>query len=344
MLIRPKIIPYESFQSYLYRLLAVNGLKYLAFGAFLSRNVAPIKSQKLCDRKKIKRYVATTTKQDAILNSVDLSEIAYQHPKIVYLSTIKVCPICYQNQNILPAFWYFKHYVTCATHKTLMIDSCTSCSTQFTEDTFISGHCQNCKMALIIQSETKVEVDVYSSLIHHHFSGANLGSDQYISLIYEYLIKAPDQDLGADTVLGYLSYFRHTKKHERNYTNIERHDRQLARLQILNDADAVRDILLQVAKVHVNANKNSARDIFFPISELVGKKGGNYFIQILRDLLTSNEPEINELSAGGNWLAKIFSLEKDLFNKFIKENFKHVLYRQNLPIKFLNQVLTAYEE
>ena len=284
MLIRPKIIPFESFQSYLYRLLAVNGLKYSAFGPFVSRNVAPIKSQKLSDRKKIQRYVATTTRQDAILNSVDLSEIAYQHPKIVYLSTIRFCPTCYQNQHILPAFWYFKHYVTCAIHETLMIDSCTSCSTQFTEDTFISGHCQNCKVALINQSETKVKLDAYSSLIHHHFSDANLGNEQYISLIYEYLINFPEQEIGADAVLEYLSQYKNTKKHERNYTNIERYDRQLARLQMLTDTDVVRGVLLQVAKIHVNAGRDSARDIFFPISKLVGKKGGDHFIQVLRDL------------------------------------------------------------
>jgi len=305
LLIRPKITASESLQSYLIRLARMNGYTYKAFSAGLSANSKPHRSMKLADRQEIRSLI----EEIADPNSSELTDVwecAHYQKQIFDYSRIKFCNLCYQEEGVLPPYWWLKNYLMCTKHKALLVDSCSHCNTRLNEDSFIKEQCSNCEAGFQSFQHKICEPDSYSALLEKTFSSFVGNSIQFLLLHNESARKTFIQHNIGSFLLKGIQGQTTSRDNRRNFSVEELSQSQHDCQELINES--IREALIKyLSKIKMETSK-AIPSALSPILDLLNEPEGACFKDALTQILLTPPDELENWPLEVSWLEKIMDI------------------------------------
>ncbi|GLX84305.1 hypothetical protein tloyanaT_05570 [Thalassotalea loyana] len=346
LLIRPRAIPKESFQSYLIRLARENGYKYKAFSSGITANSKPHRSFKPEDRTDIQFLISNIADNNA-RNLVDVWECGFYFKHLFDYSRIKICPKCYTNEKVLPPYWWLKNYLICDEHQLLLIDSCGNCNTRFNEDSIAYGHCMECGLEIEHNKSAELNSGMFDKKLHSVCAAEEMNTSRFRELIsneveqiyvhYQicsYLLKE---------VLNRDKYINHRRTLDIYSLYTEQKE-----IQSIVKNDALGQLMYEALCSYRARGGKGVSSLINPIFKLIMSHQGHLYRATLVKLLIEEPKDLADWAIGLNWLEKLLSIDANNLRNFVKEYSPNLEEKSQGPfavlIRDLNLVMSEYSK
>lgn len=346
LLIRPRINPKESFQSYLIRLARSNGYKYTAFSSAITEKSKPHRSFKPEDRSEIRSLIAKIADSNAN-NLVDVWESGFYFKHLFDYSRIKVCLKCYDSEKVMPPYWWLKNYLVCDEHQLLLVDSCSNCKTRFKEQSIVKGQCLECGFEIDHNKSAEVDSEIFDKKLHRLFSEEIISSGQFREM------------LSADVEPIYVhyqicSYFMKEIHSRDKYINhrktLDIHDLycvQSETQKIVGDGKVSKLICDALGAYRANSGKGLSSFIS-PVFKLIMSVNGSLYKAELIKVLIKAPEGLGDWIVGLKWAEKLLSIEANNLKEFVQCYFPELEAKNQgtyaVLIRDLNFLLTEYSK
>jgi hypothetical protein len=346
LLIRPRVNPKESFQSYLIRLARSNGYKYTAFSSAITARAKPHRSFKPEDRNDIQSLIAKIADNNA-RNLVDVWECGYYFKHLFDYSRIKICLKCYGSEKVIPPHWWLKNYLVCVEHQLLLVDSCSNCKTRFNEQSFVKGQCLECGLEIDHNKSAEVDSEIFDKKIYSLFSEEKTSSSLFRGI------------LSADVEQIYVhyqicSYFLKEIHSRDKYINhrqtLDIHDLycvQSETQKIVDDGKVSELIGDALCAYRANSGKGISSFIAPVFKLIMSANGGLYKAELIKVLIKAPEG-LGDWVVGLKWVEKLLSIEANNLKEFVQSYFPELEAKNQgtygVLIRDLNFLLTEYSK
>lgn len=345
LLVRIRPNKSESFQTYCNKLAQSNGYNFSAFTAQIGREAKRYKSTVQDDRKEIVDLIATITGYQEVADVVDLQACYHTHKSFIDYTRIKICPYCIGNGK-LPLYWSLKNYLVCASHKTQMIDVCSTCEVKLSEESLRQSCCVECLKPLNEMSSSPEILDQYSNLVYRAFSDFQ-GSTLDFTQVIDSQLRQPLEEL---IVLEHIhdkleGLDRTQEKKKRLFTLNELHRKQLACDQIAQDKSNIRSMLLRYVLLQVSSGHVNFSIALVEIINMLKYQGAERVKEAFNEILFQPHQQIEHLVVGILWLEKHLYISSKALVEFAKNNCSNLILKtQGQPSIQLRDVKYLVQE
>jgi len=297
LLIRLAPKSHETFFSYVYRLCRVNGLTFEAFSFLVKREVGlQLMSSKLEDRQSIKVTISKIVNGKFNLKVFNERDFKQEFPELFEYQKIKICPVCFEEEQVINFKWPFKHYLVCETHNVLLVDRCGACNKLFDKKALINHKCSYCKNVLCPVPPKTAQVDSLTSFIGcfkpsvEHSELSTL--QRNVRKLYPYGML-----LFSDSYRNWLN--------SKNTRVDKLHEIQIRLISFYNDKSRVYQEIYRYIETTPGNIAEKFEEYYY------SNLRGSHYIEFKADLLTvlfMHSDSFTEFKVTLNWLEKIFDI------------------------------------
>jgi hypothetical protein len=262
-------------------------------------------------------------------------------------SRIKSCPKCLEQENILLPYWSLKNYLVCTKHKVVLIDSCSRCDVRFEEQSYVKGHCIECKLEIQENRVDYVKLGSFDQMIYDKLLEFSVDSNRYKKILSE------------DIQFIYVNYqicsylikvFENKSKyvtHRRTLTIASMYEAQKEIQQII-DEGKVSKLLLDSLFEHRNKTSKGISSFITPVFKILMTQHGSLYKAELINMLKDAPNGLGDWPIGLNWVEKLLSIKANDLKVFTKESFPNIEVKCQGPfavlIRDLNSLLSEYSK
>jgi hypothetical protein len=336
LLIRPKPFLNECMQSYILKVCRANGWNFDAFKTHVTTNVASLHSTKSKDRESISNYLKFSTGYDSVALLEDVWGYVESHRTIFDLARHKVCPFCYKESNTAPAYWFFKSYLTCIQHSTLMVDSCWQCNQKYSQDSLIKLKCEDCHASIFDGAPNEVQADKYSQSIYSLFAGSQETYGNNLKIIKNHIIPIESELSVLKSLTANFSNDSSGNRQTRRFSTIE--ELYLKQIKCSNLIKIDGALSKKVTKVIKELYQSGLRDVgqmTVSIRPYTSDKGAKPVFDALKEFVISCPLELSELKVGIKWLENLLGIENGELKLLAENEFPQYLIRTQGSSSFL---------
>jgi len=346
LLIRPKVNPEESLQSYLIRLAQANGYKYSAFSSAITANSKPHRSFKADDRRIIQSLIAQISDPNAI-ELTDVWECASYNKNLFDYTRTKICLDCYNDKEILPPRWRLRNYLCCSQHKVLLIDCCSKCEEKFEEDTFVKGYCLSCELP-INEMQTKSVPNELCSIDTQSMLDTFVGNTaKFCSFIDINLKQHYFNTHLCSIMLNEINDNHLPFSHRRSYSISELYDFYAQIFSLLNNGclkNLICDYLRKMKLVKGKAFGTALSSIY---SDVISEEGKIFKTEIT-NVLMNPPPDMSNWPVHVKWIEKFFNIPSDALKNLVTSELEEYELKiqgsTSISIKDVNILLSEYAD
>jgi hypothetical protein len=347
LLVRVRPLKNESLQSYCMKLAQSNGYHFSAFCTQIGKESKRYKSTKIDDRKEIVQLITDISGYEEVGDVVDFQACYKTHKSFVDYARIKICPKCIKNHD-LPLYWSLKTYIVCVDHQIPMIDKCSSCNSNITEESLIKSCCIECLTPLNEMSSDKVKIDHYSEMCHTAFSTFQGDTLAFTNTIENTLRLGLEELIILKHVYGELcGQYRAQEKKRRLFSLGELREKQLACGVIAQDINNVRGALVKYAELKILAGHINLGSAFIEVIQMFKYQGAKRVKEVFESILFSPPKEIDNIGVGINWLEKYFDIPPDNLVDVVKNSCSNFILktqgRESILLKDVKLVVETYD-
>jgi hypothetical protein len=336
LLIRPKPFFNECMQSYILRVCRANGWNFDAFKTHVTTNVAPLHSTKSTDRELIANYLKSSTGYDVVTLLEDVWAYVDSHRTIFDLARQKICPACYKESNAAPTYWFFKSYLTCVKHNTLMVDSCWQCNHQYSQNSLIKLECDECHASIFDGDPIKVQADEYSQSIYSLFAGRQETNDNNLKRIKNHIIPIESELSVLKSLTTNFSNDSSGNRHTRRFSPIaELYRKQKNCSDIIHIENALSKKITDVIHELYQGGLRDVGKMTVSIKPYTSDKGAKPVFDALKEFVISCPKELSELKVGIKWLENLLGIENGELKLLAENEFPQYLIRTQGSSSFL---------
>jgi hypothetical protein len=306
----------------------------------MSKQVAPLHSTKEDQRQSIVNYLQEQTKHANVADLIDVWQLADKYRSSLDMARVKVCTSCLKNSDAIPAHWYLKRNLVCVIHKKLMVDTCTSCDTRISHDSYIVMACETCGLQLKDIESDELELDRFSGQVHNIFASINKDTLGFESNL-KGDIKPIESELSVlHSIVELLSRESTRNRNTRRFSSlIELYQKQLKCSQISENEMVLQTSLGAVIKELYEAGHYDIGYIITPIMPYLNDPGSQHIFDVLRNLIINPPEGTSGLRVGVKWLEKLFGLQKGTLVFFAKTELSDYLIKsQGSPSLLVSHV------
>jgi hypothetical protein len=323
-------------QSYILRICRANGWKYDAFKTHVAKYIAPLQSTKSKDRELIAYYLKSRTGYDVVALLEDVWAYVDSHRTMFDLARNKICPSCYKESYAVPTYWFFKSYLTCVKHNTLMVDSCWQCNHQYSQNSLIKLECDDCHASIFGGATNEVQADKYSQSIYSLFTGSQENHDNNLKRIKNHIIPIESELSVLKSLTTNFSNDSSGNRHTRRFSSIEELYRKQKNCSDLMHIESA--LSKKVTDVIHELYQGGGRDVgrmTVSIKPYTSDKGAKPVFDALKEFLISCPQELSELKVGIKWLENLFGIENGELKLLAENEFPQYLIRTQGASSFL---------
>lgn len=336
MQIRPRPILNECLQSYIIRLCREHSWKYEALKNHVTKHVAPLQSPKTKDRELLAKYFSSKTGYSAVALLEDVWGYVEGNRTMFDLARNKICPSCYEGSCAVPAYWFFKNYLTCIKHKTLMVDSCWQCNQKYSQDSLIKLACDDCHASIFDGVPDEVQADKYSQNIHTLFAGRQETHANNLNKIKKYIIPDESELSVLKSLISNLSIDSSGNRHTRRFSTIKELYLKQKKCSDLMNVESIlsKEITDVIHELYLNGLRDVGR-MTVSIKPYISEQGAKPIFDALKKFLMSCPKELSELKVGIKWLENLFGIENGKLKLLAENEFPQHLIRTQGASSFL---------
>jgi hypothetical protein len=334
--IRPRPILNECLQSYIIRLCREHTWKYEAFKNHVTKHVAPLQSPKQKDRELLAKYFSSKTGYASVALLEDVWGYVEINRTTFDLARNKICPSCYEGAYAVPAYWFFKNYLTCIKHNTLMVDSCWQCNQKYSQDSLIKLKCDDCHASIFDGDPIKVQTDKYSQNIYSLFAGRQDTHANNLKKIKKHIIPVESELSVLKSLTNNFSNDSSGNRHTRRFSSIEElYLKQKKCSDLMHIESALSKKITDVIHELYQTGLRDVGRMTVSIKPYTSDNGAKPVFEALKKFLIYCPQELIELKVGVKWLENLFGIENGELKLLAENEFPQYLIRTQGPLSFL---------
>lgn len=346
LLIRPRVNPKESFQSYLIRLARSNGYQYTAFSSAITEKSKPHRSFKPEDRSEIHSLIAKIADSNAS-NLVDVWESGFYFKHLFDYSRIKICLKCYECEKVMPPHWWLKNYLVCDEHQLLLVDSCSNCKTRFKEHSIVKGHCLECGFEIDHNKSAEVDSEIFDKKLYSLFS-----EEKNSPSLFRGILSADVEPIYVHyQICSYFLKEIHNRdkyiNHRRTLDIEELYSVQRDIQKVVGDGKVSKLICDALCAYRANSGKGISSFIS-PVFKLIMSVNGSLYKAELIKVLIKAPEGLGDWIVGLKLVEKLLSVDANNLKEFVKSYFPELEAKNQgtfgILIRDLKFLLTEYSK